>query len=179
MNKEPGMDRTPQSSPGASVSPGTLALAAGAALGAAFAYFLDPVSGRRRRARFSGKIFHVLREAAHSIERVSADFSGRGHGMFSRLGNFIMYRPVDDDILTERVRSKVGHYVTHPRAVEVETRNGVVTLRGAVPAAESGRLVYHARWIPGVKAVQNLFTDPDGPGGHDGHNGHKAPAPGA
>ncbi|HKP95179.1 MAG TPA: BON domain-containing protein [Fibrobacteria bacterium] len=137
-----------------------LTAAAGAALGAGLAHFLDPASGGRRRARLSGRAARVFREATRSIHRVSSDLSGRVHGLLPRLRNLVRYEPAEDEILRERVRSKAGHFLTHPRAVEVETRDGVVTLSGEASAFESERLVFHARFLPGVRIVRNHVMDP-------------------
>jgi hypothetical protein len=98
----------------------------GAALGATSAFILDPQEGRRRRAQ--GIAVH-----ARSL---------RGES-------------VTDDVLCARVRSKIGRYTTHPRAIEVTAFGGRVVLTGDVLQRELDRLVDAARAAPGVQHVEN------------------------
>src|SRR4051812_23873511 len=95
--------------PAKSILERTLAAAGGAAVGAGLAHFLDRRSGGRRRSRFGDRSVHLFREATRTIRRVSSDLSGRRHGVLPRLRNMVRYRPVDDEILRERVLSKAGH----------------------------------------------------------------------
>jgi uncharacterized membrane protein len=166
MNKEREMETQPDNGPDR-----LLAMAGGAVLGVGMGYFLDPVTGAGRRARMRDKAFHALREAAVGFERVASDIAGRGHGLAPWFKHRIRKEHVDDEVLSERVRSKLGHYVSHPRALDVEVRSGVVTLRGPLPAREIRDLVSHIRRIPGVAQVRNRL-EAHGTNGHGGINGH-------
>ena len=149
-----------------------VAMAGGAVLGVGMGYFLDPVTGARRRARMRDKAFHALREAAVGFGRVAADIVGRGHGMAPWFKHRIRKEHVDDQVLSERVRSKLGHYASQPRALDVNVKNGIVTLRGPLLIREIRGLVTHIRRIPGVGQVRNLMEahKTRDQGGIDGHN---------
>jgi hypothetical protein len=132
--------------------------AAGAALGAGLIYFLDDGAGARRRARFRDRAGRAVRETVDGIDRIAADMAGRSHGILPRIKRLLPSGPVDDAILTERVRARMGRYVSHPRAIEVEAQGGAVTLRGPILAAEADGLIAHVRWVPGVKEVRNRLS---------------------
>jgi osmotically-inducible protein OsmY len=59
----------------------------------------------------------------------------------------------DDDALAERVRGRLGRTVPQPGTVHVSVQNGVVTLTGAVAAAEFDRLVSDVLRVRGVRDV--------------------------
>jgi hypothetical protein len=58
-----------------------------------------------------------------------------------------------DATLVERVRARMGHHISHPRAVEVTAHQGYVTLRGAIPDREVTGLVAAVSRVPGVREV--------------------------
>jgi osmotically-inducible protein OsmY len=65
--------------------------------------------------------------------------------------------PISDDIVLERVRTRVAHLVTHPDAVEVTVENGVVRLAGDVTAEERDQLLTQLLWLPGVVRLRNAL----------------------
>ena len=66
-------------------------------------------------------------------------------------------KAVDDRILAERVRSKMGRYVSHPHSIGVLVQDGKVTLAGPIVAGEAAGLLDHVRRIPGVKGVEDAL----------------------
>ena len=108
-----------------------LAIAAAIGLGAALMYFLDPDSGRRRRARLG-----------IAPERGAAQGNGSG----------------DDTLLAERVRAALGRVVEDPDAIDVRVRDGCVILKGPVTAAEIGEIVACAGRVRGVQSVENRLS---------------------
>jgi hypothetical protein len=64
-------------------------------------------------------------------------------------------QPVGDDVLVRRVRIRMGHAVSHPRAIEVSASNGNVTLSGPVLQSELGHLLSCVSKTRGVKGVEN------------------------
>lgn len=138
-----------------------LAAACAAGTGAALAYCLDPQSGPRRRARLRGQALHAARDIGEGMDRVAADILGRSHGIAPKLRHLVLRQVADDRILSERVRAKLGHYLTHPKSVEVETHGGQVILRGPVPAGEARNMLSHVRRVPGVKEVLSRIDPMD------------------
>ena len=72
---------------------------------------------------------------------------------------------LDDAELLENVRSRLGGWVSHPRAIDVEVRDGVVRVRGQVLATELEGLLLQLTSLPGVYKVHNALSplrDPSG-----------------
>lgn len=83
--------------------------------------------------------------------------------------------PVEDHILAERVRAKLGRYVLHPRSISVIVSEGAVTLAGPVPAREVPALLTHIRKVPGVRSVENALLPHENASRVPGHQGGYAP----
>jgi hypothetical protein len=123
-------------------------------LGAGLMYLLDPDGGKRRRALVRDKLFHLVRVGRLSADRAKRDLANRAHGMRARLeGHSHWSDQVPDEILSERVRSKMGVFVSHPHAVEVHVENGVVTLSGPILRREAPPFVRRVRHMAGVRHV--------------------------
>ncbi len=71
----------------------------------------------------------------------------------------------DDARLREEVRTRLGAWVSHPRAIEVEVQNGIVRVSGQVLAAEIDGLLMQLTGVRGVHKVHNALSvlqDPSG-----------------
>ena len=71
----------------------------------------------------------------------------------------------DDARLRATVRARLDDLVSHPRAIEVETNDGVVRVSGQVLAPEIDGLLTQLLRIPGVRKVHNalsILRDPSG-----------------
>jgi hypothetical protein len=66
--------------------------------------------------------------------------------------------PVDDNVLTERVRAALSRVVEDPNGIDVRVRDGCVILRGPVLSEEAAEIVACAERVPGVRAVENRFA---------------------
>lgn len=133
----------------------TFAWVGGLLLGAAAMYYLDPRSGRRRRALVRDRLAHLAHEAEHSAERLGRDLGNRARGTVARTTRRLIMQPVDDRVLEERVRSSLGRLASHPRAIEVRAYDGIVTLAGRVPDHEVGRVLTGLRSVPGLRRVES------------------------
>jgi len=82
--------------------------------------------------------------------------------------------PVSDEVLVERVRSKMGRIVSHPHAIGVSAYDGRVTLSGPILTKEVNKLIVCASSIPGVTGVENMLeaheNAGDVPGLQGGHS---------
>jgi hypothetical protein len=58
-------------------------------------------------------------------------------------------------VVRDRVRSRLGRVVSHPRAIDVRVQDGRVTLSGPVLADEPDRVLACARAVPGVRDVED------------------------
>lgn len=138
-------------------------------LGAGFAlgYLLDPAGGPRRRARLRDVASHGTHVAADALETTARDARHRVAGTAAVLGRTLRRRrrPVDDHVLVERVRARLGRYVSHPHAVHVAASNGEVTLSGPILKSETQRLVRAVHRVPGVRGVVSRLEQHERPAG--------------
>ncbi len=124
----------------------------GLLLGAGLMYLLDPVRGRRRRARLMEAVHNAERHERELLDKAARDARQRLHGLTER----VKHRPasdVPDQVVVDRVRSRLGRVVSHPRAVDVVVLDGRAILRGAIFAHEASKAVAVTRATPGVRVV--------------------------
>lgn len=69
--------------------------------------------------------------------------------------------PVPDDVLTNRVRTRIGHVLLNARSVEARASHGVVVLRGTLTLAERDRALAAVLAVPGVTRVANYLESQD------------------
>lgn len=135
----------------------------GIALGAGTMYFLDPQRGRRRRAMVRDKTNHAVNAVGREIGKASRDLRNRTRGLVAEARSTMRPdQPQGDDTLQERVRSVIGHVASRPRDVQVNVRNGVVTLKGELPAKECARLSRKVEKIPGVQELRDKLSAENG-----------------
>jgi uncharacterized membrane protein len=130
----------------------------GGALGAAAMYFLDPHSGRRRRARTRDKAVHASRVLSEAGRVTARDAQQRVSGLIAGTKRLFRHEEVPDEVLVGRVRAALGRVVSHPHAVEVFVNAGHVSLSGPVLAHEARLLVRTVRAVGGVRAVSDELT---------------------
>jgi uncharacterized membrane protein len=120
-------------------------------LGVAAARFFDPRTGARRRAQVVQRSIHAAHRATDMAGKSTRDLRNRSRGLWHAL--FGAETPVDDVVLVERVRSRIGRFCSHPGAVEVHADGGCIALRGHVLASEYNDVVEAAACVPGAMAV--------------------------
>ena len=128
--------------------------------GAALMYFLDPDSGRRRRALARDKYMSGKAAVQDAAQAAVHDAANRTRGAIARLQGNLTSREeiVDDSVLTERVRAAMGHVITDPHAIEVRVHDGCVTLKGPALQDEIGELVACTERVRGVRQVDNRLS---------------------
>jgi uncharacterized membrane protein len=132
-----------------------LTLVSGIGLGAALMYVLDPDKGRRRRALFRDQLVHAANILPDAIDATARDLSNRTRGLVAEVSSIFDNEEVSDEVLVDRVRSKMGRVVSHPHAIEVKANKGRVTLRGPVLASEVEELLSCVSSINAVGDVDN------------------------
>ena len=133
-------------------------LAVAFAAGAAVMYYLDPEGGRLRRARVrerGGGLRQRLEEAAQAGSRRRAE---RMHGTVMPERTRVRTEPVDDALLRDRIRSRLGHVIAHSSTLLVDVEAGHVVLGGAVAVNEIEPVVHAVAEIPGVRSVDNQLS---------------------
>ena len=137
----------------------------GAVVGVALMYFLDPNSGRRRRARTRDKVVHAARLVNEGAKVTARDTVHRAQGAWTEAKR--LFNPeegVGDEALAGRVRAALGRMVSHPHAIEVTAGGGHVTLMGPILSYEVRPLLKAVRRVAGVRAVSDQLTVYNEPG---------------
>lgn len=122
---------------------------------AAIVYFMDPASGNRRRARLRDKWHSAARGSQRFLDKAGRDAAQRARGVYREATNRLRRSSPDDEKLEHRVRTQLGRLTTHPRAIEVECRNGTACLRGDVLAAEAETVLAGIWRVNGVQRVDD------------------------
>jgi len=151
---------------------------AGAGLGAGLMYLLDPQAGRRRRAVAKDKATSALNKGGDTVKRVSHHLGNRTKGLVAAAGSRLRRSgDVDDQLLRDRVRSKLGHAISHASVLEVTVENGRVSLAGPVLAVEADRLLDAVRSVHGVRDVECRFDLLEQAEDHPAFQAGSSPAP--
>jgi hypothetical protein len=118
----------------------------GLVIGAGAMYLLDPERGAARRAGLRAR----TRELASSTREVLASSED---ALF-------------EDVLVERVRSRLERVTRHANAIEVRCKEGnEIELKGPALASEHDRIVRAASRVRGVEAIDDdlvVYEDADG-----------------
>jgi uncharacterized membrane protein len=136
----------------------------GAAIGVAVMYFLDPNSGRRRRARTRDSVMHAAKVVNEGARVTARDTAHRAQGVWAEARRLFNHEEVTDDVLIGRVRAELGRVVSHPHAIEASAAGGHVTLLGPILSHEVRALLRAVRRVPGVRAVHDELTVYNEPG---------------
>lgn len=137
------------------------------AAGALAMYYLDSTMGRRRRALARDKVIGVAHDAADLVEARGKRMVDRAKGVMAagNLDRTSSTEPQTDAQLRERVRSRMGHLVSHPRAIDVTVEDGIVRLSGQVLAKELDGLLSQISEMKGVRKVHNALASLNDPSG--------------
>ena len=103
-----------------------IAISLGAAgAGAGLMFLFDPNRGGRRRGFIGDKTVHVAKFVSRGFRKSGKDLSNRTRGVVAETSARVAREGVADDILAERVRSKLGRVLSHPRAIDVMAQKRV------------------------------------------------------
>ena len=134
-----------------------VALVGGLGLGAALMYIFDPDRGKRRRALIRDKVEAAGNKLSDTADKMQRDLRNRAYGVVAEAKSVFRHDEVTDDVLVDRVRSRLGRIPVHIGAFDISAKDGVVTLRGQILADELPRVVRAARFVRGVKEIDNQF----------------------
>ena len=130
----------------------------GVGVGAALMYFFDPDRGKKRRALVRDKVESAGNQASDYVEKMGRDIRNRAYGVVAETKAMFKHEEVTDDVLSDRVRARLGRYPVHIGAIEVATHEGVVTLSGPILADELPTVLRATRFVRGVKSVDNQLA---------------------
>jgi uncharacterized membrane protein len=127
----------------------------GLGIGAGVMYLCDPQLGRLRRSKVCDQWEHAKHCTEDFFDRAKRDLSNRASGVTAEARSMLRRDCADDKVIAARVRSKLGRYCSHPRAVAVESQDGHVSLSGQVLAEEAAAMIAAVCSVRGVKHVEN------------------------
>jgi osmotically-inducible protein OsmY len=141
-----------------------LTFLAGAAVGAAAAYFLDPQGGAQRRNQTRDKAVSKAKHRAQDVAGTAKQAAGTARGKVHAVTPSMPGKgdEPDDVTLAHKVETEIFRPEDAPKGgVSVNAENGVVFLRGEVPDREwIERFETQTRTVEGVKEVRNLLHLP-------------------
>ncbi|HVS02036.1 MAG TPA: SRPBCC family protein, partial [Thermoanaerobaculia bacterium] len=108
--------------------------------------------------------------------KAGRDLRNRLRGMQHAVVSTLRRSEAPDAVVQERVRARMGRFVSHPSSIEVEVQDGRVTLTGPILEDEAHALLPAVRRVPGVREVVSLLDYPSDPGGVPGLQRNWAPA---
>ncbi len=146
----------------------------GVGVGATTMFLLDPDGGRRRRALVRDKAIRAGRKTWDAADATARDVGQRAAGVTARARAIFETETPDDRVLCARVRSELGRVASHPRAIDVQTRSGVVTLIGDALASEIPSIIGGVEAVRGVDEVENQLTPHADAGGVPSLQGESA-----
>jgi osmotically-inducible protein OsmY len=138
----------------------------GGLVGAAIAYFFDPVAGRGRRTRLRDQAMAEARRMGARAERRGRYLSHMAEGKLAELRSPGPDRAdVDDVVIAQRIQSDVFGRVDVPKdRLSVDVVAGVATLRGELDSRDTiDDVTARVRRVPGVEDVEVLVHLPDEP----------------
>ncbi len=127
------------------------------AAGALVMYLLDPNTGRRRRAVIRDRSASMGRDAGTYVRGKTKRAADRVKGLAARTRAGMSHEPIDDDLLHDRIRARLGRLVGHPHDVEVHVHDGRVQLKGLVADAEFRDLLRTVASMRGVRNLESLL----------------------
>lgn len=130
-------------------------------------YYLDSVSGGRRRALVRDKVVSTGHDAAWLAQAKAKRALDRAKGVLAThsLDGRTRRLPESDQQLHDRIRARLGRTVSHPRSIHVDVEEGCVCLRGHLLTKEVAGLMSEVRSMPGVSDVRNELIAHDSPEG--------------
>jgi osmotically-inducible protein OsmY len=152
-------------------------IVSGVGLGAALMYLLDPDRGRRRRKLLRDRAVHVFHKTADGLCYASRGAAQSAEALSARARSLLTRSWVGDEVLVERVRSKIGHVVSHPGAIEVTAEDGRVILAGPILAGEVEDLLASVSRVGGVTGVENRLEVDEVAGHVPEFQGRRSEAP--
>jgi osmotically-inducible protein OsmY len=135
-------------------------LLAGAGLGAALMYFLDPDRGARRRHLVADQAAGAMHTGRREAGKAVRNARNHARGMIAETRHRLVRDEPSDQQLVGRVRAELGRQVDRARDVDVTVEDGVVTLHGHLPRPDAERVAAAIEHVRGVARVESRLEMP-------------------
>ena len=129
---------------------------------AALMYLMDPEKGEQRRLTLREQFGKFMNQATTKTEALIGQISDRAQSVAAEATLKLSTEEVSDEVMVARVRSAMGHVLTNAHEVEVLAKQGLITLTGSVPSAETETLISTIKALPGVHGVENRLEAYEG-----------------
>lgn len=133
-------------------------LLSGIAVGVVLTYLFDPERGKRRRQLLVDRMVHLGHDVAGALDVTARDAANRSSGLLADARGRFRLDLANDAVLVDRVRSRMGRYVSHPGSIDVTARHGRVTLRGPILKHEVEDLLAAVADVEGVTEVNDELS---------------------
>ena len=150
----------------------------GLSLGALAMYLADPERGPQRRAQARETLRGAVASTGGMLDVARRDLGTRVQGWRTQADTALARgrEQIDDQMLKTRVRQQIASAVTQPGAINIEARQGCVTLSGTVPKHERHYLLDSVRRVEGVVQVED-FLDTQEQSDYAGRQGYSSYQP--
>ncbi len=130
--------------------------------GAAAAFFLDPVSGKRRRHMVRDRAASLVGKVAGRVQRQGRYVASTAAGKWQAVQSGTERPPENDQVLAHKVESEVFASDDVPKGrINFNAENGVVVIRGEVDSPDLiTDIERRVRKVQGVGDVRNLLHLP-------------------
>jgi len=132
----------------------------GAISGAVTMLIWDARGGRRRTPRLAANTVGACRSATAAAKAHSRDVVHRARGALSDLkASTEPDGEASDEVLRERVRSRLGHVVSHAHLLEVTVDDGVATISGPIAEGASAPVIEELSRVPGLERIDGILSE--------------------
>jgi osmotically-inducible protein OsmY len=122
---------------------------------ALIAYLFDPERGKSRRAKLSDQTRSRIRKVQDAARQQMEYQSNRLKGLAHELKSDGSPADLDDDLIRQKIKSEVIG-PAQLENVEIDVRNGVVTISGDLEDSQYRRLARDIAKVRGVESVDQL-----------------------
>jgi uncharacterized membrane protein len=137
------------------------ALFVGAVLSSAATLVAAALAARPQRRRLRESIEHGAAGTRDLLGKAARDARNRAAGAVASTRAALHRDTASDEKLVARVRSRLGHVVAHPHAIDVSASGGHVFLSGPVLCIERERVQREVRRVRGVRSVSAQLREHD------------------
>jgi hypothetical protein len=105
-------------------------------LGAALMYIFDPDRGKRRRPLIRDKVEAAGNKLSDTADKMQRDLRKRDYGVVAEAKSIFRHDEVTDDVLVDRVRSRLGRIPVHIGAFDISANDYAYWFKVIDPLAE-------------------------------------------
>jgi len=151
----------------------------GVSLGAIAMYLADPERGPQRRAMARDALRGAAASTGDVLDVARRDLGSRVQGLRAQADSMLTRgkEQMDDQVLKARVRQQIASAASQPAVIDIQTRQGVVTLSGSIPKHERQYVLDSVRRVDGVVQVEDFLDTQEQAAGYTAREGYSSYQP--